>query len=126
MLLANGCFSLPETQSKTCQVTVLPADQKPDRVAMSNESSLLKSKEYSSSTSKECSSLISKECSLSSSKESSLSTSHFSVGEKVRSSGVFLSLYVLKFVCLLNNLCLLCYELNLQLFVFDRLKDKTV
>ena len=93
MLLANGCFSLPETQSKTCQVTVLPADQKPDREARSKESSLLKSKEHSSS------SLISKECSLSSSKESSLSTSHFSVGEKVRPSGVFLSIYVSTFLC---------------------------
>lgn len=86
MLLSNGCFSLPETQSKTREVTALSADQKPDREAMSKESSTLKSKE--------CSSLTSKECSLSSSKESSLSTSHFSVGEKVRLPGGLLDFYV--------------------------------
>ena len=76
-LLANGSFSLPETQSRTCLTSATTAEERCDRKTLQ--------------TIKESSPLISKECSLLTTKESSF-TSHFSVGEKV---GIFTMIMIL-------------------------------
>ena len=70
LLLANGCLSPPETQSRICPATSMPADEKSDRKTLK--------------TNKECVLSMSKVCPVPASKEFSMSTSHFSVGEKVR------------------------------------------
>ena len=83
-LLTNGSFSLPETRSTARQMSVMSGDEKIDKRTFR--------------TSKEC----------------SLSTSHFSVGEKVRSTFFFIFVFSLIF----RSSPVLYWDNFLKIFIF--------